>query len=212
MKAQLRLPTFSEVLIQLEDQLQGLKLEEKHIDSITLAGNGEPTLHPEFSRIVEGIVKLKENYYPQAKLSVLTNGTKLKVLKVARALMKFDECIVKLDAGNERLFRLINQPIARTSLSRFVELFAQFKGQLIVQSLFLKGNLNGQSISNMGRDDVASWLKKLKQISPHSVMVYTLDRDTPAQGLQKATEEELKRIKEYLEIEGLQVYSTKCRK
>lgn len=206
MRLKLQFPRAKEVLSQLESKFCLLRSQSKNIDSVTLAGNGEPTLHPNFAEITQGIIELKQKYFPRVRLSVLTNGSKLKVGKVADALMKFDQCIVKLDAGNDRLFRLINQPISKASVSAYVSLFKKFKGKLIVQSLFLKGKYRGEDVSNLATKDVLEWLQQLKLIQPHSVMVYTLDRDTPATKIQKASEVELMIVKKALLKEGFKLH------
>ncbi len=199
-------PLIEKVSEELENKLKDLRANQQSVDAITFAGNGEPTLHPEFQIVVDEVIRLRKLYYPLAKTAILTNGTKIKVPAIASALQKLDLCIVKLDAGNEELFRLINQSVSKKSLSSLVMDFSDFNGEIIVQSLFLKGNYKGEEINNTSAEALNEWMARLKQINAKEVMLYTLDRDTPAKELYKVSEAELDSIKQLLRQEGLKVF------
>lgn len=71
-----------------------------------------------------------------------------------------------------------------------------FHGHLIIQTMFMRGACDGDSVDNTGEEYVAPWLEAVKAIAPQQVMVYTIDRETPAQGLQKATHQQLDAIRD----------------
>lgn len=200
-------PRVDEVVKALEQKLSTLKENHKTINAITFAGNGEPTLHPDFYSIVKNVIKLRDIYYPLAKTAILTNGTKLKTPSVAAAINQIDLSMVKLDAGNEALFRLINQAVSKKSLDTLIQEFDDYHGELIVQSLFLKGRYNNEDVCNFHPQAIESWLHKLKKIKAKQVMLYTLDRDTPANGLRKASKHELSQIENILHKERIRAFS-----
>ncbi|MGE0568385.1 MAG: radical SAM protein, partial [Bacteroidia bacterium] len=184
----------SEVKKELEKSLIELKSKNISIDAVTFAGNGEPTMHPEFSEIINDTIELRNNYFPAVKVAVLTNATMLNRKSVVDALKKVDLRILKLDAGTEELFQKINQPHSRRSLSWIIDHLQYFKGDLIVQSMFVKGLHDGTFIDNSSDISVNAWLELLKKIKPKQVMIYSIDRATAVKGLEKISLEKLKEI------------------
>lgn len=154
-------------------------------DVITFAGNGEPTMHPDFEQIVDDVIKIRDNYAPNAKVSVLTNGSMLSHDSVRNALMKVDNNIVKLDSAFDETVQLIDKPQPGYSVAETVRLMKLFNGELIVQTMFLKGEFEGRQVDNTTGIEVSSWLELIKEIKPRQVMIYTIDRDTPAPNLEK---------------------------
>lgn len=184
----------SEVKNNLEEALIRLKAKNILLDTITFAGNGEPTMHPEFDRIMSDTIALKGIYFPDVKIAVLTNAAMLNNSKIVDALKRADLRILKLDAGTEELFQKINQPLARRSLRWIVDHLHYFKGNLMVQTLFLKGKYDNVYIDNTTQDEVSAWLKLIEEIHPETVMLYSLDRATPAIQLEKIPVEKLNEI------------------
>jgi wyosine [tRNA(Phe)-imidazoG37] synthetase (radical SAM superfamily) len=181
----------NDLLEQKLVELQGTALEP---DSITFAGNGEPTLHPQFAEIIENTLQLRDRLAPKAKVSVLSNGSMLKNHEVVEALEMVDNNILKLDGGNEEIIRSINMPLKAFRLSEYIAQLKQFSGNLIIQSLFLRGSNNGKRFDNTTDEEVNSWLEKLKMINPRSVMIYAIERDTPQADIEKISPEELESI------------------
>jgi wyosine [tRNA(Phe)-imidazoG37] synthetase (radical SAM superfamily) len=183
----------AEIDASLEKRL--IYLNENHviIDSITFAGNGEPTLHPEFSEIIDITIRLRDKYTPDARISVLSNSTTLSKDKVREALMKVDN-IMKLDAGSEEVFRLINNPKSSITLEKIVEDLKKFKGNLIIQTMFVRGEIGNRPIDNTEVKEVDKWLKFIESIAPKEVMIYSLDRIPPMAKLEKISELELQVI------------------
>jgi len=123
--------------------------------------------------------------------------------QVFEALLSVDNNIQKLDAGNEQVFQLINQPAGKLTLAQLVEQLCRYSGKLIVQALFLKGSHNGTFIDNTTDDEIEGWIKLLKKIGPEYVMIYSIDRTPPEQDLQKISFEELSEIAEMVNRAGI---------
>lgn len=188
------LPSRKEVKSLLEQKLKAMKKDDNSPDAITFAGNGEPTIHPEFPGIIDDTIELRDQYFSEAKITVLSNASMLHREDVFQALLKIDNNIQKLDAGTEKLFQLINKPAGKLTLEKVVEQLHNFKGKLIVQSLFLKGFHEGASIDNTEAAEVEAWISLLKTIDPEYVMIYPIDRATPEQNIEKLSFERLNQI------------------
>lgn len=181
-----KLPTRKQVATQLERKLQEMQKDGKLPDVLTFAGNGEPTLHPDFAAIIDDTIELRERYCPQARIAVLSNATRLHRPAVFDALLKVDDNIQKLDSALEQTVQLLDQPQGRFSLTDTVAQLQKFKGRVTIQTLFVKGHYQGQSINNTTEEEVQAWLQLLQEIAPREVMIYTIARDTPIPTLEKA--------------------------
>ena len=170
---------------------------------ITFAGNGEPTLHPDFGEIIEDTIALRDRITPRAKVSVLSNATQIGRERVRAALLRVDNNILKLDSAFDRTVRLVDRPRGNYSVAETVENMKKFEGQLIVQTMFLRGEFEGKIVDNTTEEEVSAWLALIREIAPRQVMVYTIDRSTPAENLQKVTVEELKAIAARVEALGI---------
>lgn len=163
-------------------------------DVITFAGNGEPTMHPDFEAVIDDTIALRDELCPAAKVSVLSNATQLHREDVRRALLRVDNNILKLDSAFDATVQLVNKPVGSYSVERTVEWMKSFEGQMILQTMFLRGEYLGQRVDNTTEEQVEAWLRLVKEIAPRQVMVYSLDRDTPCQTLEKVSREELMQI------------------
>ena len=172
-------------------------------DVITFAGNGEPTLHPDFELIIEDTIALRDKHCPAAKVSVLSNATQIHREDVRRALLRVDNNILKLDSAFDSTVQLVNKPQGAYTVARTVELLKKFEGKLIVQTIFLRGEYLSQRIDNTTEEEVSAWLKLIEEIAPKQVMVYSLDRDTPCQTLEKVEKDELRAIAARVEALGI---------
>ncbi len=173
-------------------------------DVITFAGNGEPTMHPEFEQIIEDTIALRDELCPSARISVLSNATMIHRESVRRALLRVDNNILKLDSAFDATVRLIDNPQGSYSVAKSVELMKLFEGRLIVQAMFLRGTYNGARVDNTTEEELSAWLELLREIAPQSVMVYTIDRDTPAPDLEKVAVDELRAIAKRVEALGIE--------
>lgn len=195
----------ADVRDMLDRTLQKMVGEGTPPDVITFAGNGEPTLHPEFEGIIEDTIALRNRHCPTAKVSVLSNATQIHREDVKRALLRVDNNILKLDSAFDSTVQLMNKPQGNYTVARTVELLKSFEGELIVQTMFLRGEYLGQRVDNTTEEEVAAWLKLIAEIRPKQVMVYSLDRDTPCQTLEKVEKEELRAIAQRVEALGIAV-------
>lgn len=188
------IPKADTVINKLIEKIEELKACNILIDSITFAGNGEPTLHPNFSEIISDVILVRDLMLPGAHVSILSNGTMLHKNNVAKALREVDHCILKLDAGSEELFRKINQPLGGITIHKILNHFTKLKGQLTIQTLFFRGFHNGQIMDNTTVKEVDLWINHLLCLNPKMVMLYSLDRPTPSANLSAVSREELYEI------------------
>jgi wyosine [tRNA(Phe)-imidazoG37] synthetase (radical SAM superfamily) len=185
------------------DRLMELSKSNALPDAITYAGNGEPTLHPEFEGIIEDSIQVRNHLSPGSKIAVLSNGSLSYKENVKRALLKVDQNILKLDSGIEDTYRALNQPPDDMNLRDIVTNLKNFNGKLIVQSLFIRGEFRGKKIDNTTEKEIKELLKLYREIRPIEVMVYTIARGTPVRGLERIPYSELKSIAARIEATGI---------
>lgn len=198
-------PTREEVRTALEARLQGMRQNGPAPDVLTFAGNGEPTAHPHFPEIIEDTLALRDKYFPQAKVSVLSNSTFIHKPAVFAALQKIDNNILKLDTVDEEYIRTLDRPSGHYSVEAIIEGMKAFHGHCIIQTMFLKGEYRGRDMDNTTDRFVLPWLERVKEVAPRQVMIYTIDRETPDHDLRKASHEELDRIGNLVREAGLEV-------
>lgn len=198
-----RFPSREEVATALENKLREMQTEGAMPDVLTFAGNGEPTIHPRFGDVINDTIALRDRYCPAAKVSVLSNSTQIMKPEVFEALMKVDNNILKLDTIDPDYIDIVDRPTGQYDIDTILERMKAFNGKVVVQTMFLKGSVDGKDIDNTGDYYVKPWIEAVKQIEPREVMIYTIDRETPMQGLLKASKEELDRIVAMLEDEGI---------
>ncbi len=199
----LPLPTREEVAEKLEQKLQAMVEEQQLPDVLTFAGNGEPTCHPHFAEIIADTIRLRNQYCPKAKVSVLSNSTMIHRQAVHDALMLVDNNILKLDTIDPIYINKVDHPNGTYDVNTIIERMKAFNGHLIIQTMFMRGECNGESVDNTGEAYVAPWLEAVKEIRPQQVMIYTIDRETPTQGLLKATHEQLDQIRDRVIAAGI---------
>ena len=193
------LPTAEDVRMALQAKLETCAAAGTPIDSITFSGDGEPTLNPEFPAIIDLTLELRDRYYPAAKVSVLSNATRIDRPGVFEALQKVDNPILKLDAPTDAQVALVNQPAGEYHVERVVEQLARFEGNFVLQTMFLRGP--GWESAQW----VQGWMEIVRQLRPREVMVYTIDRETPMKGLGKYTVEEMRSLVQPLIDEGITI-------
>ena len=198
-------PTREEVRTALEARLQDMRQNGPTPDVLTFAGNGEPTAHPHFPEIIEDTLALRDKYFPQAKVSVLSNSTFIHKPAVFAALQKIDNNILKLDTVDEEYIRTLDRPSGHYSVEAIIEGMKAFHGHCIIQTMFLKGEYRGRDMDNTTDRFVLPWLERVKEVAPRQVMIYTIDRETPDHDLRKASHEELDRIGNLVREAGLEV-------
>ena len=196
-------PPRDEVAAKLEQTLQRMTAEGQLPDVLTFAGNGEPTCHPHFAEIIGDTIRLRNQYCPQAKVCVLSNSTMIHRQSVHDALMLVDDNILKLDTVNPQYINKVDRPNGHYDVQTIIDRMKAFNGHIIIQTMFMRGQYQGESVDNTSELYVAPWLDVVKQINPQQVMVYTIDRETPAHGLEKASREQLDAIRDRVIAAGI---------
>lgn len=193
-------PTREEVRNALCAKLTDMQAHGPEPDVLTFAGNGEPTAHPDFANIIDDTLSLRDRFFPKAKVSVLSNATFIHRDNVFKALLKVDNNIQKLDTVNRDYIGRTDRPTGTYDVPKTIARLVDFQGHVIIQTMFMKGN----GFDNTADSYVLPWIEALKKIKPASVMIYTIDRETPMKGLEKASREELDGIAHRVIEAGLQ--------
>lgn len=200
------LPTREQVYVTLEAKLQEMVAANELPDVITFAGNGEPTLHAQFEGIIDDTIALRDRYCPEAKVSVLSNSTRMHKPTIFKALQRVDNNILKFDSAIDDTVQRLDRPAGKQfSVEWQLEQFKKFNGNLIIQTLFLRGRLADGIIDNTTEEEVSAWLDALQIIQPKQVMIYSIDRETPTKGLEKIPLETLQQIAERTRKIGFEV-------
>jgi len=205
-KGESGLPPVWKVREDLENKLVSMKGNGETLDVLTFSGNGEPTLHPDFPEIIGMTIELRDKYFPEAKVSVLTNSTRIFDPRVSEALKRVDNNILKLDSAVEETMRLIDRPSSKEfTVERVVEGLCQFSGSGIIQTMVLRGEHGGHNIDNTTDEEIDALINAYRRIRPREVMLYSIDRSTPEEKLQKVEKPELDRIAARIREAGIQV-------
>lgn len=190
------LPPRAEVARLLGEKLASMKAAGEKLDVITFSGNGEPTLHPDFAGIIDDTLELRDRYFPQVKVSVLTNSTMIHRPEVAAALRRVDNNILKLDSAIESTVKLLDRPNPSYRLDHVIEQLCQFEGSGIIQTMIVRGSHNGHTVDNSTPGEIDALIEAYRRIAPRSIMIYSIDRRTPEQNLQRVEHSELQAIAE----------------
>ena len=196
-----KLPTAAELRETLRAKLMACRDAGTPIDSITFSGDGEPTLNPEFPEMIDVTLALRDEFFPAAKVSVLSNATRVGREDVFRALRKVDNPILKIDAATTELARIINRPVGDYDLEAVVANLRRFEGDFVLQTMFLRC----PEFDSTAPENVAGWLSIVRELRPREVMVYTVDRETPLKGIGKVSPEEMADIVRPLAEEGFKI-------
>ena len=188
------LPTADEVVDGLKEKLLTLRQEGIVPDVLTFAGNGEPTLHPCFPEIVDRVRGVRDSLCPSAKMSILSNATQIRRPEIREALLHFDNNILKLDTVSPLYINNVDRPQGHYDVEEQIACLALLQGHCIIQTMLMKGEYKGFDLNNTTEEYVLPYLEALRRIKPRAVMLYTLDRETPVGGLEKAEPEAMESI------------------
>ena len=195
------LPAVSDLQETLEATLRDCLEKGTGIDSITFSGDGESTLHPCFGEMIDVTLSLRDRFFPEAKVSVLSNATRLGDEKVFQALRKVDNPILKLDAPTPALAALVNKPVGKYDPAFIVKALESFEGDFILQTMFLRSD----NFDSASQQVLGPWKDIVRHLRPRQVMVYSLDRETPQKGLVKYDRETLQNLVKDLTDEGINI-------
>ena len=199
-----RLPSREDVRTALADKLAALLKEGVTVDTLTFSGDGEPTLHPDFPAIVDDTLSLRDTFFPAAAVSVLSNATRIHLPAVREALRRIDNPILKLDAPDNERAERINRPAPGYDVARVTEAMQAFDGNFILQTMFLRC----PGFDSSSPEVLAAWMDLVHRVNPREIMVYTIDRPTPQQGLGAFTEAEMRALVQPLADEGFRLRVT----
>ena len=198
------LPSRQQVHDALEERLRDMSQNGPRPDVLTFAGNGEPTVHPDFPAIIDDTLMLRDKYFPNAKVSVLSNATRILRAEVHQALMRVDNNILKLDTVDPQYINKVDRPTGTYHVADIISGLKAFNGHVIIQTMFMQG----EGVDNTGDEYVGPWLDALLQIKPQMVMIYTIDRETPDPTLLKATPAQLDNICSRVKAAGIPCQSS----
>ena len=196
-----RFPRLAEVEAALEEKMSKAAVDGTPVDSITFSGNGEPTMNPDFPQIVDATLRLRDKYFPEAKVSVLSNAVLVHRKEIAEALKKVDNPILKIDASSDELIEKMNKPVGRYRLAEVVEALKDFNGDFILQTMFLKSD----DFDTAAPKALEAWMNIVRDLKPREIMVYTIDRETPDKSLGKYSVEEMTAFVQPLMDEGFKI-------
>ncbi len=193
----------AEIASSLRSRFEALKTGGLDPDNITFAGNGEPTLHPDFETIIDNTINLRNEFFPKAKITVLSNATRLDREKVKSALLRIDNNVLKLDAGTNATFQAINRPTHPITLEKIIEELKKFEGNLVIQTMLIRGEVEGKQVDNTTEEELTLLLEHIREIAPTLVMLYPIDRQTPYRTLEKVPEPEFRALAARIEAMGI---------
>ena len=176
-----RLPHLEEVEAALEEKMSRAAADGVPVDSITFSGNGEPTVNPDFPQIVDATLRLRDKYFPKAKVSVLSNAVLVGRKDIAEALKKVDNPILKIDASSDELVGKINKPVGTYRLADIVEALKGFEGNFVLQTMFLRS----PEFDTTSQEALEGWMNIVREVRPREITVYTIDRETSDKSLGK---------------------------
>ena len=195
----------SEIESALFEKLKSLKSQNIPVDNITFAGNGEPTMHPEFDTIIDFTIRLRDEFFKSAEIAVLSNSTMIHNNRIFNALKKVEKNILKLDSANEETIKILNKPFTGFNVNDTIKNLKRFNGNFILQTMFVKGEFEGKTFDNTTDEEVRAWLSLLKEIKPKQVMIYTIKRDTPIESIFSIPLKELEKIAAMVQKTGIEV-------
>lgn len=190
------MPSVEKVRADLEAKLADMKQKGEALDVITFSGNGEPTLHPHFEQVIDDTIALRDKYFPNVKISVLSNATRIASPSVARALRRVDNNILKLDSAIEDTVQLIDRPNPGYNLRATIDELGKFGSQAIIQTMLCRGEHEGQPVDNTTDAEIDALVEAYRRIAPGQIMIYTIDRPTPEVNLHRISPQELTAIGE----------------
>jgi wyosine [tRNA(Phe)-imidazoG37] synthetase (radical SAM superfamily) len=168
--AKYKFPSAREVGDGLRKTLEELKRKGETLDCITLAGNGEPTLHPDFLTVVKAILSVRDEVMPGVRVDILSNAAHLDRPAVVEGLNLLDARYMKLDAGNEGQFLNMNSPVTEIGIWDVVKQLPKLK-DFTIQTMFTHGRRD-----NTDEKSVVDWINTMKRVKPKSVQIYSVDR------------------------------------
>lgn len=201
-------PDINLISSAIENRFRELSVNKNTVDAITFAGNGEPTIHPEFAQIVDETIRLRDKYLSGTDIIVLTNATRLENIDVTKALNKIEKAILKIDTLIQDDFELINCPQENIIINQLPKKIKTHINNIYIQTMFFKANFQGKNFDNTSQVSLSLYYQALSYLSPLQVMIYSIARNTPVNGLVKVDKNELETIGKHISNMGIDVLIT----
>ncbi len=155
----------SEVIGAIEEALKS----HHDIDVLTITANGEPTLYPHLSELIDEINRIKGD----TRTLILSNASTIHKPDVQKALAKLDEVKLSLDCATQRCLKRLDRSHSGIDVSDIKEGMLQFKahykGALIVEVLMVEG-------LNDTPEEIAELNAYLRKLKPTRIDMGTIDR------------------------------------
>jgi wyosine [tRNA(Phe)-imidazoG37] synthetase (radical SAM superfamily) len=193
-------PSPAQVCAAVAARLRRAAEDDESLDRLTVAGHGEPTLHPKFEEVVEGLIKIRDRLAPDLRLAVLSNSTTAAWPSVRDALGLFDDRYMKLDAGDPITYAHING--LGSSIVTIVDALRDLP-RVVVQAMFVSDGKG--RVDNTTEGAVNEWLGAIDAIQPSRVQVYTIDRPPALQNLRAVPVRRLREIAERVRLKEIPV-------
>lgn len=193
LKGEIELPSFEAIKIAVNEAFKKIHAEGPAIDALLISGNGEPTLHPEFPELVRMILEARNIWLPGKPLRIMTNGFALDNRKVTDAMNLVEERIVKMDAGNEKMFKIMNSPLSRTNLARVLNGIKKLR-DVTIQTMVVKGPLD-----NTNKSDLDDWMEVIAMIKPKAIHLQGISRPAATPELVRLNEDQIYGIASLIE-------------
>jgi wyosine [tRNA(Phe)-imidazoG37] synthetase (radical SAM superfamily) len=177
--------------------LRSIAAQNDRVDRLTLAGHGEPTMHPKFREVVAALKKVRDELAPGVPIAVLSNASTLERADVCAALAELDERYMKLDAGDTATLRSVNgSPLSIEQLVGGLKKVPD----IVIQAMFVKDRTG--RVDNTGDLTVINWVGALDRIRPKAVQIYTIDRTPAFPYLQPVAPARLREIVQRVRLAG----------
>lgn len=187
------IPAVAEILESAQKRFREIHEKGPGVDSIVISGNGEPTVHPEFPEVIAGLIALRDLWLPKTPIVLFTNGCNLDLRRVNDAVNRVDQRIVKVDVGNERMFKALNAPLSRVTLQKVIGGIRLLK-DVTIQAMFVQG-----TVDNTQASDLEDWIEVIALLKPKAVHITSISRPAQAVGLKRCDEDTLHTIASKLE-------------
>ncbi len=195
------LPSFALVKEAIEGKVASLSAAGEGVDSISFTGNGEPTQHPDFAAIIDLTLECRNRWFPDAVVSVFSNATRLDRSDVSAALHKVDNPILKIDCALQPMAQIMNRPAPGYSVERTVENMIAFGHDFVMQTMLVTGSV----VDNTTPEALQAWYDVVRRTAPREIMLYSVERDTPVEGICRVEEARLHELAAPLVSEGYNV-------
>lgn len=159
-------------VVSVEEITSALKAalkEHDDVDFITLTANGEPTLYPHLSKLIDEI-----NIFKGAtKTLILSNAANIDDVKVQDALLKLDEVKLSLDCATQKCLQKLDRSHAGIDVENIkagmLAFKARYSGPLVIEILIVK-------TLNDSKEEIAKLNEYLLKLQPTRIDIGTIDR------------------------------------